>query len=530
MREEVSQVSTAPTPASTAEALAMLKSATHYLAAADPTEMAAAEQAECLQSLEEADAVRTAARAWIINGFTASQGYCADGAYSPRSWLIHQTRITKGAAAGHLAWARRARAHPKVLQALAAAQMSESYARTICGWTDQIPEHCRDDADEILAGAARRGAARRGAGRDGMDLRDLAALAAEIQTRSRPDTPDDDDPGKTLADRAVRLETTFQGAGVLSGDLTPECAALLNSVLEALSAPRGAEDDRSHPQRCHDALEEALNRLVAAGLVPARAGQPAKVIAHISLTDLLDLDAESKLQESWTERVRGRWAAARAAASISGSDGAARLEGEEAKGFACDASITPMVFGEVNLSALDDLVGLWVQLAGHGPAHCYVPGGSPVPPTPRGREALEREIIGKAVALLSGPGGLASFLRRQELGARLAGPSLPLDVGVSKDVPAGIRQAIIERDQHCRFPGGCDQPASRCEIHHLTHRARGGKTSVNDCALFCWYHHHVVIHEMGWTVVLNRDGTTTAYSPDKTRIMHSHGPPPARAG
>ena len=33
-----------------------------------------------------------------------------------------------------------------------------------------------------------------------------------------------------------------------------------------------------------------------------------------------------------------------------------------------------------------------------------------------------------------------------------------------------------------------------------------------------------MIH-LGWTVVLNPDGTTTAYSPDRTKILHSHGPP-----
>jgi hypothetical protein len=92
------------------------------------------------------------------------------------------------------------------------------------------------------------------------------------------------------------------------------------------------------------------------------------------------------------------------------------------------------------------------------------------------------------------------------------------------------RQRVDQCVGRSQFPGGCDQPASRCEIHHLTPRARGGKTSLNDCALFCWHHHHIVIHEMGWTVVLNPDGTTTAYSPDKTKILHSHGPPPARAG
>ena len=102
--------------------------------------------------------------------------------------------------------------------------------------------------------------------------------------------------------------------------------------------------------------------------------------------------------------------------------------------------------------------------------------------------------MGKAVDLLSGPGGLASFLRRRQLGARLGGPSLPLDIGYSDTIPAGIRNAVILRDQHCRFPGGCDQPAAACEVHHLTHKADGGTTSVTDCALFCTFHHQVVIH------------------------------------
>jgi hypothetical protein len=97
---------------------------------------------------------------------------------------------------------------------------------------------------------------------------------------------------------------------------------------------------------------------------------------------------------------------------------------------------------------------------------------------------------------------------------------------VSRDIPAAIRRAVILRDQHCRFPGGCDQPAAGCEVHHLRHRADGGPTSVKDCALFCCFHHQVVIHQWGWTVVLNPDGTTTAWNKDKTKIIHSHGPPP----
>jgi hypothetical protein len=42
------------------------------------------------------------------------------------------------------------------------------------------------------------------------------------------------------------------------------------------------------------------------------------------------------------------------------------------------------------------------------------------------------------------------------------------------------------------------------------------KTSVTDCVLLYWFHHQVVIHRWGWTLVLNPDGTTTAWNKDKS--------------
>ena len=30
---------------------------------------------------------------------------------------------------------------------------------------------------------------------------------------------------------------------------------------------------------------------------------------------------------------------------------------------------------------------------------------------------------------------------------------------------------------------------------------------------------------MGWTVVLNPDGTTTAWNQDRTKVLRSHSPP-----
>ena len=133
-------MSTVPAPASAAEALDMVLGGLGYLASADPTAMAADAQASCLQALEQADAIATAARAWILGAFTAGRGYSADADYSPTAWLIHRTGVTKGAARGHLGWAHRAVAHPLVTTALAEGHvLTESMARTICQWTDKIP-------------------------------------------------------------------------------------------------------------------------------------------------------------------------------------------------------------------------------------------------------------------------------------------------------------------------------------------------------------------------------------------------------
>jgi Domain of unknown function (DUF222) len=382
----------------------------------------------------------------------------------------------------------------------------------ICLWTDKLPQEYRDAADEQLLAAF--------AG--GLGLADLAGLFAEMFVRARGDLPDQD-PGREFADREVKLATTIGGAGVVHGDLTAECAAAVAAVLDALSAPAGAEDDRTKGQRYHDALAEAMRRLAASGLLPERAGQPVKAWAHIALADLLLLDGDSALQQEWTERVRTRWAARRAHAAEAGASDGAWLEGDAAAAVACDAAMAPVVTGDVNVDALEDLVRLCVELdkLRHD--------GGPRPSTTAAWAALEQAVIGKAVDLLSGPGGLASFLRRRQLGVRLGGPSLLLDIGYSESVPAGIRNAVVLRDRHCRWAGGCNQPASACEVHHTKHKKHGGKTSTTDCVLLCSFHHQIVIHRWGWTLVLNPDGTTTAWNKDKTKTLHSHGPP-ARAG
>jgi hypothetical protein len=599
----------APAFASASEALEVACAALGYLASADATGLTAEEQAGCLQRLERVTSVTSAARSSVLGAFTAGKGYSADADYSPRAWLIHKTGITRGAAVSYTAWAKRAVAHPEVFAVLAAGGISESFARTVCAWTGRLPEGSRDKADAILMAAAA----------SGLGLRDLAVLASEMLARCwQPDQrelppgpasgpgpgdppggngepagqpgdggsgtgqdgvsgegpapgaggPDADQPGgsggdglpdgsrdEVFEDRALRLLVTFGGAGVLHGDLTPECAEIVNTVLDALAVPAGPEDGRDRGQRYHDALQEAMTRLLAAGLLPERAGAPVKAWVNISLADLMVLDGSSALAAEWTARLRARHAARRGASAGGGGDtGGAWLDGDAAGAVSCDAVVAPVVTGDVDPDAFEDLVRLCVQLdrlgrrpgpalstsggggdeAGDGsvPAGLRRPGGQPGqagPGAALSRRALEQAIVGQAAALLSGPGGLASFLRRRQLGERLDGPSLPLDIGYAGTVPAGIRNAVRLRDRHCRWPGGCDQPASACDVHHTTRKADGGRTSLTGCVLLCRFHHLIAIHRWGWTLAVNPDGTTTAWNKDKTRILHSHSPP-ARAG
>jgi Domain of unknown function (DUF222) len=523
-----------PQPADVPGALVMLDRALQTLAAADAGSLPTVVQAQALRALERAEARHTVARAQMLAAFTARDGYEDDGHGSARTWLSWQTRVTRAAAAGSVGWARRLAAHPVIAGALAEGQLSVSWAREVCSWTDRLPEDHRDDADAILSAAAAGGAA----------LADLAGLAEQMYQRTRTG-PDEDQDG--FDDRRLLLDLTFGGAGRLTGDLAPGCAAALGAVLEALGKPAGPEDLRTTTQRRHDALEEACRRLIAAGMVPGRAGQPTQILVHLGLGQLRGLPGASAAEAAWAaDRARRPgW-----------------LTGPEADAAACDATIVPVVTGQVDLAALDHLVEVF--LAGHDlPTASLAQPTSPAQPTERAasssspgrtggwaacgctcgnctcatgethptRQPLSRPsqrrlrtaLLALAADALSGPGGLAAQLRAG-LDGPLATVSLPLDIGpVSETIPVHLRRAVIVRHGHCAFPG-CEQPASVCDVHHLIPRAEGGPTALRNLVPLCSFHHKIVIHRWDWTLTLHPDGTTTATSPHG-RTLHSHGPP-----
>jgi Domain of unknown function (DUF222) len=331
--------------------------------------LAACSDGDTLTGLEDAEARLTAARSAVLSRFCAAHGYETDGQFGPKPWLRAFTRITPGAAGVALAWMHRLQVHPLVAGALAGGLISVSWAREVCAWTDRLPAALVQDADRILLAAAAAGA----------DLRDLALLAAEMLARAA--SPDGD--GDGVADRSLWLDRTLAGAGRLSGDLTPACTAALSAVLDALGGKTGPEDTRTATQRRHDALEEACQRLIGAGMVPGRDGQPLHVFAHVDLARL----ATTAVAAAGGSRAEGRWSLARTVAG----PGAWCPAGPDADAAACDATVIPVITGQVDWALLDDLICLafppWAQAhilaaAPPGQRSATPPSGPAGPPSP----------------------------------------------------------------------------------------------------------------------------------------------------
>jgi hypothetical protein len=323
----------------------------------------------------------------------------------------------------------------------------------------------------------------------------------------------------------VKLGLTFGGAGVIRGDLTPECAAALAAVLEALGKKRGQEDDRSQEQRFHDALAEACHLLIRSRLVPARAGADTQAVVHIPISQLRQMPGAADLEDAWLRARLGE----------PDDPAAAYLAGPDAQVAACDALTVPVVTGHPDMSVIDKVVALAKAGLGGTPAGAGTAPGSPGPalvsaPAPASASAWQAHryaIARLALDFVSGPGGLASALRTGLLEHPYSTPSLPLDIGYADSIPGHIRRAVILRDRHCAWPGGCDRPASASDVHHIRHKADGGETSLRNLGLFCEFHHETCIHRWGWQVTLHPDGTMEARSPDGRRVLRSHAPPAA---
>ena len=476
------------------EALRLAAAGLDYLNSPAANDMDPAAMGEVLTALGDLQGKLAAAHATFLRRFDAADAHDADGYGSSSAWLAAKGKMTRQDARAAVRQMRQFSERPGLHDAVAAGDLSRSWADAITRWTRKLPAEMRDETDKILLQAAAAGATLE-------DLATIAAAAIEQWRSARPDPEDDFD----FRDRYLKLGLTFGGAGVMRADLTPECAAAVTAVMEALGKRRGPEDDRSEAQRFHDALAEACKMLIRSRLVPDRAGADTQVIAHIPISQLRQMPGAAELEDAWL----------RARLGDPGDPGTAYLTGEDAEVAACDALTVPVVTGHADMTAIDKIIAL----ASASP--------DPAPRSPQAGQAHRYAIARLAVDFVSGPGGLASALRTGLLEHPFNTRSLPLDIGCADSIPGQIRRAVILRDQHCAWPGGCDRPASASDVHHIRHKKDGGETSLHNLGLFCEFHHETCIHRWGWQVTLHPDGSMEARSPDGRQVLRSHAPPAA---
>jgi hypothetical protein len=107
------------------------------------------------------------------------------------------------------------------------------------------------------------------------------------------------------------------------------------------------------------------------------------------------------------------------------------------------------------------------------------------------------------------------------------GRSSILDYGSStRTIPAPLFNALVIRDQRCRFPG-CDRPAAWCEGHHVRPWLHGGPTQISNLVLLCSRHHHL-LHHPRWHAKLLPDATLEVTDPHG-QVRTTTPPDPSRA-
>jgi hypothetical protein len=102
----------------------------------------------------------------------------------------------------------------------------------------------------------------------------------------------------------------------------------------------------------------------------------------------------------------------------------------------------------------------------------------------------------------------------------------PLGLGrIMREPPAWMMRQLRYRDRECTFPGCGSRRFT--QAHHITWWDKGGRTDLENLVLIYFFHHRLV-HEYGWRLARDPDGTVRWSLPDGTRYRAGSGPPRER--
>lgn len=104
-------------------------------------------------------------------------------------------------------------------------------------------------------------------------------------------------------------------------------------------------------------------------------------------------------------------------------------------------------------------------------------------------------------------------------------------------IPVPLREAVLARDQGCRFPG-CRAPVAWVDLHHVRAREHGGPTTADNLTALC-RRHHTAVTTGGWNLTMTPDGVitvrrgrrrATGTPPHRRRLRQDGADPPEPPG
>lgn len=125
-------------------------------------------------------------------------------------------------------------------------------------------------------------------------------------------------------------------------------------------------------------------------------------------------------------------------------------------------------------------------------------------------------VDSRGTAIADGPGLAPETAKRlscdSSVVAMVERDGVPLSVGRrTRSIPPSMRRALVARDGRCQFPG-CERRRF-VDAHHIIPWLLGGETTLENLVLLC-RHHHGCVHEGGYSLTRQQEGTLLFRRPD----------------
>lgn len=264
-----------------------------------------------LEAMLEAREALTTAIAHAVQVIDAADTTVAETGRSTRCWLTETQHLNPTAASRLRRLAVQLPGYPNLDAALRARKFSTEHAHVILRVMRAVPAGYTEIVETALLELAQH-----------MTPDDLAKEAETLLVACGVESSSDAEQ-RRLTSRGVRIAPLLDGMHRIDGLLTPETTEALKLIFAQHATPAGDEDDRTVPQRQHDALADVLHQHLAYAPMADVNGERPRIVITIDYTTL-----ERDLRDAWGELPSG-----------------IRVSPHTVRRLACDAELLPAVLG-----------------------------------------------------------------------------------------------------------------------------------------------------------------------------------------